>query len=237
MQQFNSFFKSKSGTSTNATTNANTRAPPALEPVSETQQPRRRESHDPVLTPEDEAFLQTLTAESAPTSQDAVPAPVGDGDRDDEPVLSAGVQTQGQDQTPKSPIEEFGKELGEQERRKSAAGLEPSLSGDNNAEKVMARTGESSGDNEKGKENVKSERSKSPEKKRRPWSMIWKKSEKKVFLPRIADGPSNYLSEENTNALFIPRHPNPNVNPRSQKPHPRPPTAQAKPNNNARMPT
>lgn len=202
MQQFNSFFKSKSGTSTNATTNASTRAAPALEPVSETQQPRRRESHDPVLTPEDEAFLQTLTAESAPTGQDAVPAPVGDGDRDDEPVLSAGAQTQGQDQTPKSPIEEFGKELGEQERRKSAAGLEPSLSGDNNAEKVMARTGESSGDNEKGKENAKSERSKSPEKKRRPWSIIWKKSEKKAShpqrqpqIPETAPATSNGSSE------------------------------------------
>jgi hypothetical protein len=235
MQQFNSFFKSKSGISTNASTNANTKAPPALASVSETQKPRRRESHDPVLTPEDEAFLQTLTAESAQTGQDAVPAPVGDGDRHEKPAWSAGVQAQGQDQTPKSPIEEFGKELGEQERRKSAAGLEPSLSGDNNAEKVMARTGESLGNNEKEKENAKSERSKSPEKKRRPWSMIWKKSEKKVLLPWIADGPSTYLSEENANALFIPRHPN--LNPRSQKPHPRPPTTQAKPNNNARMPT
>ncbi|KAL4765387.1 uncharacterized protein BDW70DRAFT_127625 [Aspergillus foveolatus] len=201
MQQFNNFFKSKSGASTNATTNANAKAPPALASVSETQQPRRRGSHDPVLTPEDEAFLQTLTAESAPTGQeDAVPAPVGDGDRDEEPALSAGVQTQGQDQMPKSPIEEFGKELGEQERRKSAAGLEPSLSGDNNAEKVMARTGESSGDNEKGKENAKLERSKSPEKKRRPWSMIWKKSEKKASqpqpqIPETAPAASNDSSE------------------------------------------
>ncbi|KAL4775373.1 hypothetical protein BDW60DRAFT_141385 [Aspergillus nidulans var. acristatus] len=199
MQQFNSFFKSKSGISTNASTNANTKAPPALASVSETQKPRRRESHDPVLTPEDEAFLQTLTAESAQTGQDAVPAPVGDGDRDEKPAWSAGVQAQGQDQTPKSPIEEFGKELGEQERRKSAAGLEPSLSGDNNAEKVMARTG---GDNEKGKENAKSERSKSPEKKRRPWSMIWKKSEKKASqpqpqpqIPETAPATSNDSSE------------------------------------------
>ncbi|KAL4741182.1 hypothetical protein BDV11DRAFT_183502 [Aspergillus similis] len=184
MQQFNSFFKSKLGTSTNANTNANTGASPALASGSETQQPQRHESHDPVLTPEDEAFLQTVTAESGPTGQDAVPVPVGEGDRDEPPAGSADVQTQSQDQTPKSPIEEFGKELGEQERRKSAAGLEPSLSEDNNAEKVMARTGESSRDNGKGNENAKSERSKSPEKKRRTWSMIWKRSEKRAPQPQ-----------------------------------------------------
>ncbi|KAL4817957.1 hypothetical protein BDW67DRAFT_158241 [Aspergillus spinulosporus] len=194
MQQFNSFFKSKSSTSTNASTNANTEASPALASDSETQPPQRRESQDPVLTPEDEAFLQTLTAESTPAGQDAVPAPVGDGDRDEETALSAGVQTQSQDQTPKSPIEEFGKEMGEQERRKSAAGLEPSLSGDNNAEKVMTRAGESSRDNEKGKESANLERSKSPEKKRRPWSMIWKRSEKKASQPQI---PETALSTSN----------------------------------------
>ncbi|KAL4749918.1 hypothetical protein BDW72DRAFT_177049 [Aspergillus terricola var. indicus] len=182
MQQFNSFFRSKAGTSANASTDANTEASPALASVTETQQPQRRNSHDPVLTPEDEAFLQTVTAESAATSQDAVPAPVGDEVKDEQPAWLASAQTQSQDQTPKSPIEEFGKELGEQERRKSAAGLESSLSRDNNAEKVMAGTGESSGDNEKGKENAKLERSKSP-KKRRPWSMIWKRSEKKESQP------------------------------------------------------
>ncbi|KAL5043807.1 hypothetical protein BDW71DRAFT_209968 [Aspergillus fruticulosus] len=151
MQQFNSFFKSKTGTSNNANNSANAEESPASGSVSvaRAQQSQRRKSHDPVLTPEDEAFLRTVTAESSSAGQD-------------------------------TPVEEFGRELGKHERRKSAAGLEPSLSGNNSAEKGVSKIGESSRENEKGREGAKPERSKSPEKRRRPWSMIWKRSEKKA---------------------------------------------------------
>ncbi|KAL4992591.1 hypothetical protein BDW68DRAFT_52260 [Aspergillus falconensis] len=179
MQQFNSFFKSKTGTSNNANNSANAEESPASGSVSvaRAQQSQRRKSHDPVLTPEDEAFLRTVTAESSSAGQDIVPAP---RDRDEQPAWPAGAETQIQDQTPMSPVEEFGRELGKHERRKSAAGLEPSLSGNNSAEKGVSKIGESSRENEKGREGAKPERSKSPEKRRRPWSMIWKRSEKKA---------------------------------------------------------
>ncbi|KAL5000296.1 hypothetical protein BDV10DRAFT_163145 [Aspergillus recurvatus] len=178
MQQFNSFFKNKTGTSNNTNNSANAGASPALasDSVSRAQQSQRRKSHDPVLTPEDEAFLQTVMAESSSTGQDAVPAP---RDGNEQPAWSASAETPIQDQTPTSPVEEFGRELGEQERRKSAAGLEPSLSGNNSAENE-----ESSRKNENGSEGAKPERSKSPEKKRRAWSMIWRKNEKKAPQPQ-----------------------------------------------------
>ncbi|KAL6240006.1 hypothetical protein BDW75DRAFT_196705 [Aspergillus navahoensis] len=183
MQQFNSFFRNKTGPSNNANNSANTEASPASASVSASraQQSQCRKSNDPVLTPEDEAFLQTVTAQSSSTVQDVVPGP---RDGDEQLAWPAGADTRIQGQTPTSPVEEFGRELGEQERRLSAAGLEPSLSGNNSAENEVAKNGESSRENEKGKEGAKPEKIKSPEKKRRPWSMIWKKSEKKAPQPQ-----------------------------------------------------
>ncbi|RDW86866.1 uncharacterized protein DSM5745_03508 [Aspergillus mulundensis] len=180
MQQLNSFFKSK--TSNNANTNTET---PSGATTGVAAQAQRRKSHDPVLTPEDEAFLRNVTADAPSTDRDAGPAPVGDEDQG--PALPPRPSTQ--DQAPLSPAEEFGKELGEQERRKSAAGLEPTVSGNDNA-LAASTTGKSSVNSEKEKEDVKgkakagSDRSKSPGKKRRPWSMIWKKSEKKTPEPQ-----------------------------------------------------
>jgi hypothetical protein len=66
-------------------------------------------------------------------------------------------------QGPISPVEEFGRELGEQERRKSV---------------VEAGGTASTPETEpKGKR----KRVASPEKKKRPWSFIWKKGDKKVL--------------------------------------------------------
>ncbi|KAL4980744.1 hypothetical protein BDW66DRAFT_37322 [Aspergillus desertorum] len=183
MQQFSNIFRNKTGTSNNGNTSADTEATPASASAPGAQQSQRRKSHDPVLTPEDEAFLRTVTAESS-TGQDAVPAPRDGGEQ---PAWSADAETPALDQTPTSPVEEFGRELGEQERSKSAAGLEPSLSGNNNAENEVTRAGESLKETVKGKETAKLKRSKSPEKKRRPWSMIWKKNEKKTHQPHTQE--------------------------------------------------
>ncbi|KAL4907975.1 hypothetical protein BDW74DRAFT_148334 [Aspergillus multicolor] len=201
MQQLNSFFKSKTGNNTNANTNTEIASGATAGAGTQTQA-QRRKSHDPVLTPEDEAFLRNVTADAPSTDQDAVNAPVDD--EEPGPALPPRPSTQGQ--MPLSPEEEFGKELGEQERRKSAAGLEPTVSGNDYA-LAASSTGKSSvngkeKDKEKDKENVKgkakakagSDRSKSPEKKRRPWSMIWRKSEKRTpdpQPPNSASKPTN----------------------------------------------
>ncbi|KAL2834923.1 hypothetical protein BDW59DRAFT_136821 [Aspergillus cavernicola] len=117
---------------------------------SSTPQSRRR-SHDPVLTPEDETFLRNVTSESSASPQEGVG---GSGPSGEQPSASAETQA------PISPVEEFGKELGEQERRKSVSGA-PGI--------AKVDTGASS----------KAGRSASPEKKKRSWG-FWKKSEKKT---------------------------------------------------------
>lgn len=141
MQQFNTFFKNK---------NINNPQPP----------PARRKSHDPVLSPEDEAFLRNITSESpSATAQDSVPSEQA-GDQPSSP-LSGDAQA-----PPISPVEEFGKELGERERRKSLTEHPPG-----NEKSIASGTA--------AEPSAKAGRSGSP-KKKRPWSMLWKKSEKKA---------------------------------------------------------
>lgn len=152
MQQFNTFFKNK-----NTNNNTNDSQPP----------PVRRKSHDPVLSPEDEAFLRNVTSESpSATAQDAVPSEQA-GDQPSSPVSG-----DAQAPAPISPVEEFGKELGERERRKSLTEHPTS----NEESSATGTTTEPS---------AKARPSGSP-KKRRPWTMLWKKSDKKVCYPCVA---------------------------------------------------
>ncbi|KAL4878612.1 hypothetical protein BJY04DRAFT_107895 [Aspergillus karnatakaensis] len=137
MQQLNNLWRS-----------ATTKQPP-----SSTQS--KRKSQDPVLTAEDEAFLQAVASET-PLPEDS--AQTGEN----QPTSSS------QPGAPISPVEEFGRELGEQERKKSITSGEVLSPVDTNKSK---RKG-------KGKEvEVKGGRSASPEKKRRPWSIFGKKKE------------------------------------------------------------
>ncbi|KAL4810000.1 hypothetical protein BDV18DRAFT_130090 [Aspergillus unguis] len=183
MQQLSGFFRRSSTFNANTTTDTNNAASPGSQPQqqqteTQPQSQTRRKSHDPVLTQEDEAFLRNLTAESAsantaqddvPSGSEPVPGPVsGSGPEIGAEPVSA---THDLPPLPASPAEEFGKELGERERRKSLAGLEAQASGDK----------DKGGDAKETPASAKAEgRSKSPEKKRRPWSMMWKKSDKKA---------------------------------------------------------
>ncbi|KAL3482350.1 hypothetical protein BJX99DRAFT_967 [Aspergillus californicus] len=128
----------------------------------------RRRSHDPVLTAEDEAFLRNVTSGSLTETPNAVGKDSESSPRGEPSASASGNGTaEAQAQAvalapaPTSPIEEFGKDLGEQERRKS----------------VTENTGISKVDT---RSSGKKGRSASPEKKRRPWSMMWKKGEKKA---------------------------------------------------------
>lgn len=121
-------------------------------------------AHDPVLTADDEAFLQRVTSqpENAPNSAGeastaAVEAPQGSHQQ-------SPVKEHAQDIPPSSPVEQFGKELGEQERRAS-------------------QKSESSPTKEP--ERPKSQEAAAPEKKKKRWSAVfWKKNgdSKKVGL-------------------------------------------------------
>ncbi|KAL4781829.1 hypothetical protein BJX76DRAFT_334265 [Aspergillus varians] len=160
MQQINSFFKNKT----------NTDVPPP-------QPPRpQRKSLDPVLTPEDEAFLRKVTSESpSSTAQDAARS----RSIEDQDQQSSPSPADAQGPAPISPIEEFGKELGERERKNSLT--EPST-GDTDSS-VTGTAGESS---------TQAGRSASP-KKKRPWSLFRKKSGKKTTGsqgPEIAPAPA-----------------------------------------------
>lgn len=163
MQQFNNFFRRAS---TPAGPGPQAQQPGASQTQTQTQ--TRRKSHDPVLTQEDEAFLRSIMAESSTNaSQDAAPGPGPEVGTEPE----AAPNTSQLPPLPPSPAEELGKEIGEQDRRKSVSGIEASNLKDQNEEKkpeALAKTGQVEG------------RPKSPEKKRRPWSMIWRKSDKKV---------------------------------------------------------
>ncbi|KAL4921939.1 hypothetical protein BDW62DRAFT_98983 [Aspergillus aurantiobrunneus] len=154
MQQFSGLFKNK--TKTNANANANAQPPQA-----------RRKSHDPVLTPEDEAFLRSVTSESSSATAQQDDGVVGPGRAGDQPSSSSPVEAQVP--LPTSPAEEFGKELGERERKKSVT-EQPG-----NAGSSVTATGQES--------SAKAERSTSPEKKR-PWSLFRKKSVKKATEPQ-----------------------------------------------------
>lgn len=115
----------------------------------ESQRPSSRpKSQDPVLTPEDEAFLRNIMAEQpAQTPTDGPLSPVS-------PLEPGSTELH----SPVSPVEEFGRELGEQERK---------------AHEPKEQTQD---------QPAKAESSSQPEKKWRPWNWIRKKSnhEKKV---------------------------------------------------------
>ncbi|KAL2854984.1 hypothetical protein BJY01DRAFT_204737 [Aspergillus pseudoustus] len=129
------------------------------QPANATAQTRRR-SHDPVLTAEDEAFLRNVTSEG---EKEGVGSGAGAGSGAGE--QSAPPATPPGPVSPVSPVEEFGRELGEQERRNSIVDA-----GNTADEKPESAT--------KGKER----RGSSPEKKKkRPWSFIWKKGDKKTL--------------------------------------------------------
>jgi hypothetical protein len=142
MQQVTSLFKGKQAQQpTAATTNL-------------------RKSHDPVLTAEDEAFLRNVTSEESQSGLGAgAPTETAAGAGEQPP---ASGPTEVHPAGPISPVEEFGRELGEQERRKSV------VEAGGNASTAETET------------NGKRKRVASPEKKKRPWSFIWKKGEKKV---------------------------------------------------------
>lgn len=126
----------------------------------ESQRPSSRpKSQDPVLTPEDEAFLRNIMAEQpAQTPDDGPLSPVS-------PLEPGSTELQ----SPVSPVEEFGRELGEQERK---------------AHEAKEQTQD---------QPAKVESSSQPAKKWRPWDWIRKKSshEKKDKLEAPKEAPTN----------------------------------------------
>ena len=117
-------------------------------------------SPKPVLTPEDEAYFRQVTSQTAPADNSAeenreIPTEIPT-DESQQPTPSTPAENV---PLPTSPVEEFGKELGEegrQERRESQPDLTRS-------------------------ETPKSETSKAPQKKKRWSTMFWKKNtDKKV---------------------------------------------------------
>ncbi|KAL4870928.1 hypothetical protein BDV12DRAFT_164934 [Aspergillus spectabilis] len=135
MQQLNNLFRS-----------ATTKQPFSTSQI-------KRKSHDPILTAEDEAFLQHVASSESPSAEGAAET----SPPEEQPSSSI------QPQAPISPVEEFGKKLGEQERNKYITNASGTL------------------DTNKGRESeVKAGRSATPEKKKRPWSIFGKKTEKKT---------------------------------------------------------
>lgn len=138
---------------------------------------RRRSSHivnppKPVLTPEDEAFLQQVASdpEHRPESatQKETPTLEGLAGSSQKPVVDDGALDV---PLPSSPVEEFGKELGEEERKAREQPRD-------------ARTKS---------EPVKAQDASVPEKKKR-WSTVFRKKPtdtKKVCVPRFEDACSS----------------------------------------------
>lgn len=122
---------------------------------------RRRSSQilqapKPVLTDEDEAFLQRVTSQSENAPSPAGEAPVAAAETSKDNIGQSPVKENAQDIAPTSPGEAFGKELGEQGRRASQKSEEP-LSA-------------------KEPERTKSQGPVAPEKKKKNrWSTFWKK--------------------------------------------------------------
>jgi hypothetical protein len=127
----------------------------------------------PVLTAEDEAFLQQVTSdpEHRPDSaaHNETQALEGSAESSQKPVVDDGALDI---PLPSSPVEEFGKELGEEERK--------------------AR--EQPGENRSKSEPAKPEDTPAPEKKKRWSTMFWKKGAdaKKVCSSLIKDILSSY---------------------------------------------
>ncbi|PWY66563.1 hypothetical protein BO83DRAFT_319793 [Aspergillus eucalypticola CBS 122712] len=78
------------------------------------RRPSQRQPHEPVLTTEDEAFLREIT--SNPAKQGPI-SPTVENDTPLSPVSPVPTDTFDTTQSPVSPAEEFGKELGEEERK------------------------------------------------------------------------------------------------------------------------
>ncbi|KAL4931148.1 uncharacterized protein BDV17DRAFT_289137 [Aspergillus undulatus] len=186
MQQINSFFKSKDKTNTGPSTSNNTNANTTTTPQQSDPKPRHQ-SNDPVLTPEDEAFLRKVTAEN-PTAAPA-PAPGQDGvartsgiERETETGVGETQQQPLPDPAeipiPMSPVEEFGKELGERERKRSVTAAELTGGADTNTSTAI-NTGAGAGRGNAGPSSAKGGRSASPAKKKK-WSLFWKKGEGKT---------------------------------------------------------
>ncbi|KAJ5760505.1 hypothetical protein N7520_007661 [Penicillium odoratum] len=119
---------------------------------------RRRSSQilqapNPVLTDEEEAFLRQVTSETGSSSAAKMSSPVSEAlpGSSQQPVLNEDAE---HIPLPSSPVEEFGKELGEQGRRASQ------ISGGSTTKELESAKPEST----------------APEKKKRRWStMFWKK--------------------------------------------------------------
>jgi hypothetical protein len=172
---------------------------------------RRRSSHTvnppkPVLTPEDEAFLQKVTSdpEDRPdsTTQNKTLTLEGLADSSQKPVVDDGALDV---PLPSSPVEEFGRELGEEERK---AREQP--------EDVRTKS-----------EPVKPQDASVPEKKKRWSTIFWKKSAdtKKVCVPRLEDARSRLQRPWvlTPHFLYRTRSQSPQINPRPkpQVPPPR----------------
>ncbi|PYH32911.1 uncharacterized protein BO87DRAFT_377973 [Aspergillus neoniger CBS 115656] len=78
------------------------------------RRPSQRQPHEPVLTTEDEAFLREITSD--PAKQGPISPTIGN-DTPLSPVSPVPTDTFDTTQSPVSPAEEFGKELGEEERK------------------------------------------------------------------------------------------------------------------------
>lgn len=128
---------------------------------------RRRSSQivkpsNPVLSAEEEAYLRQLTAQPEntvqPSAQKDTPtqATEGSAESSQQPALSESSQEAQNVPLPTSPVEEFGKELGEEERK---------------AHEKPENIGKSES------KPPKTEASAAPEKKKKRWStMFWKKN-------------------------------------------------------------
>ncbi|PYI27497.1 hypothetical protein BP00DRAFT_489405 [Aspergillus indologenus CBS 114.80] len=82
------------------------------------QQQQPPQPHDPVLTAEDEAFLRGIMNDPANSSQEPAPQAT-ELNRQASPVSPVGTEAQEPPaaQSPVSPVEEYGRELGEEERK------------------------------------------------------------------------------------------------------------------------
>lgn len=128
-------------------------------------------SSNPVLTAEDEAYLRQLTAQpqNVPESSEQKDAPTQAtehlAESSQQPAVNESSQEAQNVPLPTSPVEEFGKELGEEERKaqENPEGIEKTES-----------------------ETPKTETAVAPEKKKKRWSaMFWKKhtDSEKVHAP------------------------------------------------------
>ena len=139
-----------------------------------TQAKNATNSHDPILTAEDEAFLRQVMAQpgnaepgASTSATDASPAPADGG---------AGGNSGDAVPAPTSPvpedtqrIEEFGKSLGEQQRRPTSELKEGGDDGKKEDKKKDEKEGKKEGEEKKDE----GEAAGAGEKKKKRWSMHW----------------------------------------------------------------